>query len=91
MEIDNVYLQQTTQLTQAYNKTVALKKSKDEYKQLLSTQNNEQILKKALNLGQISLLEYLTEVNFLYQSTENFLQTERDYYLSLTELLKYTL
>lgn len=91
MEIDNIRLNQVNILKQLYDKVMALKSSNEEYKLLLSTQNNNYLLFKALNLGQISLLEYLTEVNFLYQSTENFLQTEKDYYLALSELLKYQL
>lgn len=91
LEIDNTRSNQTNNLKQLYHKVVTLRTSNEEYKALLSTQNNDYLLMKALNLGQISLLEYLTEVNFLYQSTENFLQTEKDYYLALAELLKYQL
>jgi len=88
MEIENASLEQTNELKQLHEKIIALQKSNEEYKKLLSTQNNERLLSKALSLGQISLLEYLTEVNFLYQSTENFLQTERDYYLAVSQFLK---
>jgi len=88
LEIDNSRLALTNRFSQLWDKMNALKKSNDEYQQLLSTQNNLALLDKALSLGQISLLEYLTEVNFLYQSTENFLQTEKDYHLTVSELLK---
>jgi len=91
LEIDNTRLTQTNSIRQLYDKVVALKTSSDEYKALLSTQNNTRLLQKALDLGQISLLEYLTEVNFLYQSTESYLLTERDYHTALAELLKYEL
>ncbi len=88
MEIDNIRLNQSNQIQQLYETVTTLKQSSDEYKKLLSTQNNINLLKKALTLGQISLLEYLTEVNFLHESVENSLQTERDYHLNLAELLK---
>lgn len=91
MEIDNTRLIQTNSIKQLYDRVEALRVSSDEYKNLLSTQNNNHLLLKALNLGQISLLEYLTEVNFLYQSTESYLLTEKDYYIALAELLKYEL
>lgn len=91
MEIDNIRLSQSNQIQKLYETVTALKQSSDEYKKLLSTQNNINLLKKALTLGQISLLEYLTEVNFLHESVENSLQTERDYHLSLAELLKHEL
>lgn len=88
MEIDNARFSQANDLKQTYDKAIVLKKACEEYRKLLSTQNNWIYLDKALSLGQISLLEYLTEINFLHQSTESFLQTERDYYLTLSELLK---
>ena len=88
MEIDNTRLIQTNKLQQLYDKMLVLKESVREFKLLLTGQNNEQLLKKALSSGQISLLEYLTELNFLYQSTGNFLQTERDYYSTVAELTK---
>ncbi|NDW17711.1 TolC family protein [Dysgonomonas sp. 216] len=88
MEIDNTQLMQRSEVNQLFDKAMALKKSCDDFKNLLSAQNNEQLLSKALNLGQISLLEYLTEINFLYQSTENYLQTEKDYHSTIAELLK---
>lgn len=91
MEIDTKRLDQINEVNQLYERVISLKDSNEEYRKLLSTQNNDQLLKKALKLGQISLLEYLTEVNFLYQSMENYLQTEKDFHISLSELMKYRL
>jgi len=88
MEIDNTRLIQTNEIRQLYDKMLVLRESMRKFSLLLSNQNNEELLKKALSLGQISLLEYLTESNFLYQSVENFLQTEKDYHTTLAELLK---
>lgn len=88
MQIDNIRLSASNDLIEQYERMLILKKANSDYKELLSTQNNIYLLNKALDLGQISLLEYLTEINFLYQSNENHLQTERDYYLAASELLK---
>lgn len=88
MQIDNIRLSASNDLIEQYERMLILKKANSAYKELLSTQNNIYLLNKALDLGQISLLEYLTEINFLYQSSENHLQTERDYYLATSELLK---
>lgn len=88
MQIDNIRLSASNDLIEQYERMLILKKANSDYKELLSTQNNIYLLNKALDLGQISLLEYLTEINFLYQSSENHLQTERDYYLATSELLK---
>lgn len=88
MQIDNIRLSASNDLIEQYERMLILKKANNDYKELLSTQNNIYLLNKALDLGQISLLEYLTEINFLYQSSEDHLQTERDYYLATSELLK---
>ncbi|MFR9165740.1 MAG: TolC family protein [Dysgonomonas sp.] len=91
LEIEKIKLGQSNELRQLYDKMIMLKKSSNDYERLMNRQNNNTLLLKALTLGQISLLEYLTEVNFLYQSTENYLQTERDYHTTAALLMRYSL
>lgn len=51
--------------------------------------NSQELLKKALDAGQISLLEYLTEVTLYYEAVDLQNAAERDYRLALSELLWY--
>lgn len=88
MLIDNTKLQLVNGSRQIYQKVYILKDVNDEYKLLLNSQNNIELLEKALALGQISLLEYFNELIIFYQSTENYLQAERDYHLAVASMMK---
>jgi len=45
------------------------------------------LLKKALDAGEISLLNYLTELGMYYNMANLTLEAERDYQKAVTELL----
>lgn len=72
-----------------YQKAVQLKNNIDEYNSLFQGVNSHELLKKALELGEISLIEYLFEINFLYESFEKQLQQEYNLNLVVAELDKY--
>ena len=61
------------------------------YASILSGQHNIERLNKALAAGQISMLDYFTEIDTLYDSQENYLTVEQDYYITLSQLLQYQL
>jgi hypothetical protein len=44
------------------------------------------LLRKALDAGEISLLDYLLEVGFYYDAFYKMLEIERDYALAVAEL-----
>ena len=54
-----------------YNRSVALKASIDEYRTELDRQNSLALLNKAIQAGQISMIEYFVDVTTLYQSLQN--------------------
>jgi len=58
---------------------------------VFATLNNSSLLKKALDLGELTTIQYFTELNFYTQSLMNYLQTERDYHETIAELYKYQL
>lgn len=88
LQIDDQKLKLHSDAKQQYEKVISLKELDDEYKRLLSTQDNVELLDKALSVGQISLLEYFNELIILYQNLQNSLDTERDFYLSVSALMK---
>ena len=57
----------------------------------MATVNNNELLNKALQLGEISSLQYFMELNYYYDSYDNFLNLESDYYQVIAELNKYQL
>ena len=80
-----------TELAQLYEQAQTLQRSGDELRSLLSQQNNLEILQKALEAGQIDIIEYFTEVNILFESRAQLLTIERDYRLATAQLFRYTL
>jgi outer membrane protein TolC len=75
------------QLYAAYRRAAGLKALAGDYRSALATLNNTALLKKALDAGEISLLEYLLELELYYTTVNNALEAERDYRQALDELL----
>jgi len=67
------------QLQILYNRTAGLKIAAEKYRQSLVTANNTGLLKKALDAGEISLLEYMVEIGLYYETINRALEAERDY------------
>jgi len=73
-------------LQNLYVKASELNRNATEYRNALSAYSNDSLLKKALDSGEISLLEYLLELEYYYDAVNKMLEAERDYELSLAEL-----
>ena len=82
-EVANTEL--TAEVSQLYNEATTLKDALDDYT-LLSEQNNRDMLLKALEAGQISLIEYMSDIAQLNEAEENRLMLEYQYYLALSNL-----
>jgi hypothetical protein len=61
-----------------YNKAAGLQQNVAGYREGLSQYYNTAFLKTALDKGEISLINYITEFSFYYESINNLLTTERD-------------
>lgn len=79
------------ELMQLYNRSVALKASIDEYRTELDRQNNLALLNKAIQAGQISMIEYFVDVTTLYQSLQNYMQLQNEYQKVMAQIYKYKL
>lgn len=53
--------------------------------------SNDELLNKAYSLGEISLMDYLHEMEYYYIAYDKLLQTERDLELALAELTAFRL
>lgn len=80
-----------SELHQLYNQSLALKTSMDEYNTVLKSQNNLALLNKAIQTGQISMIEYFVDVTTLYQSMQNYMQLQNEYQKVMAQLYKYKL
>lgn len=84
--LEDSKMQFYTHLQHLYTKTSGLQENAQSYRSSMSEYSNESLLKKALDSGQISLLEYLLETEFYYDVMNKTLEAEKDYNLSLAEL-----
>lgn len=70
---------------------VELEEMIESYSSFVEDPANFEILKKALDLGQLTLLEYLTEVKYFLDANYSLLDMKYDYQTKLLELTKYSL
>ncbi|MDR2125718.1 MAG: TolC family protein [Prevotellaceae bacterium] len=73
-------------LQNLYAKAANLKQTLQKYQKSLSAYNNGRLLKKALDSGEISLLDYLLESQYYYELFNKMLEAERDYELTVAAL-----
>lgn len=78
-------------LQELYFQAQSLQTSRDEYAKALNSQRNEELLNKALEAGQISMIDYFVEMTILYDSIQNYLEVEKEYQNRTAELLQFTL
>lgn len=86
MQYDDSKLQFRNTLKNQYEKAKKLSELLREYQEALSVTSNHELLKKALDKGQLSLINYLLELSVYYETMDKYLETERDYQLAVSEL-----
>ncbi len=72
-----------------HTKTVSLQNNVNDYRLNLHSFDNSELLKKALDKGEISLTEYILELSIYYESVTILLGLEREMNQSLAELNQY--
>ena len=78
-------------LRQLHEQALLLQTTCKAYAALLQQQRNAELLNKALQAGQISLVDYFTELSTFYSSLEEQLLAERDYHLACASLFCHAL
>lgn len=76
-------------LMSLYEKAKSLQLNTDDYRAQLSKYEHSELLKKALDKGQITLIDYMLELSIYYTSQNNLLEMERDLNLCLAELYQF--
>jgi outer membrane protein TolC len=74
-----------------YKKSLRLKGILNDYRQNMLSDNTLSFLKKALDAGEISLIDYLMEASIYYEAINSRLETERDFHLTVAELRRWEL
>jgi outer membrane protein, heavy metal efflux system len=62
-----------------------------EYQDILGTANNDQLLQRAFQAGELSLIEYLMEVRYFYDAIGKSLDAEREMQQSVARLYRFEL
>ena len=78
-------------MRQLYDQATNLKVSMQEYNKLLQSQKTLSLLNKALENGQLSMIEYFIEANQVYESMQNYLQLENQYQQIVSQMYRYKL
>ncbi|MDR2038141.1 MAG: TolC family protein [Bacteroidales bacterium] len=79
-------LQFYNSLKTQYNKAYSLQSMLVDYRDVLQSSNSAELMVKSLELGKISLTDYIVELSIYYEAKDNILQAERDYWLAVLEL-----
>ena len=85
---ENAALQASSALWQLYDEALSLSLSIKEYRETFARQRDLTLLRKALDGGEISMIEYFVEVSVVYQSQSNLLQLENQYQKAMARLYK---
>lgn len=76
---------------QLYEQYSHWRNTHSEYQAILTSANNEELLSKALEHGEINLIEYLMETRYFYDAIDRSLEAERELQSSIARLLKFQL
>jgi cobalt-zinc-cadmium efflux system outer membrane protein len=76
---------------QLYEQYSHWKNTFTEYQTILGSANNEELLGRALEHGEINLIEYLMETRYFYEAINRSLEAEKELQSSIARLLKYQL
>lgn len=86
--IDN-RLQYYNQLKTLHTKAIGLQKSTTDYRLNLLLLDNSGLVKKALDKGEISMIEYILDLSIYYESVDRLLKLERELNITVAELNQY--
>ena len=86
LNLQAVRQQQQMELEQAYAQAVELRATADRLRSDLNAASSDTLLRRSLEAGQLSLLDYLLEQSFYYSARTALLDAERDAQLALSQL-----
>lgn len=82
-------IQLNNYLKSLHTKAISLKQNADDYRLNLCLFDNSELLKKALDKGEITLIDYILELSIYYESVNKLLELERGLNKTLAELNQY--
>lgn len=82
-------IQLNNYLKSLHTKAISLKQNADDYRLNLRLFDNSELLKKALDKGEITLIDYILELSVYYESVNKLLELERGLNNTAAELDQY--
>lgn len=77
------------QLKTLHDKAIRLQSNVTDYRSKLQLFNSSDLLKKALDKGEISLIDYIMELSIYYENVDRMLEVEKDMNKAVAELNRY--
>ncbi|MDA3953278.1 MAG: TolC family protein [Bacteroidales bacterium] len=74
-----------------FEKILSLQENLNSYNGVLGSVNIEDLLNKSLESGEISILEFFTEMFYFYEIYDDYLLVEKEYHQALADLYKFRL
>lgn len=91
VQIDEHKNEHYFELKQLYENYLALRYSYSEYINLIASLTSVTILEKALDAGEITVIEFFVELSTYYSTYDNMLAIEKEYHAVVAQLTKYLL
>lgn len=90
LQYREINLAQKAQFEEIYKQLVLLEANCKLYNETLSSMSNDNLLLKAYQKGELSLLEYLMELSYYYDTKTKALELCRNYNIKYNELMQYS-
>jgi outer membrane protein, heavy metal efflux system len=74
-----------------YDQLAVRQKAMKDYESLFASLNNAYLLDKALQLGQITVIQYFQEESYYFSALDKYLQLELEYHKAIAQLYKFQL
>jgi outer membrane protein TolC len=81
-----VHLEFYNRIYSSYNSAKTLYKTALDYRKSISAYSKSELLRAALDSGEMNIIDYFTELNFYNTIKEKALEAERNYYQIMAEL-----
>ncbi|MFW6145466.1 MAG: TolC family protein [bacterium] len=91
IKLQQLSMEISTETKKEYEEYLSLKESLEEYKKTLDELQSFELLRKSFEKGQLSLIDYIRELQFYFDVYDDYLELEKEYYLTMAELYKYRL
>ncbi|MCB9032744.1 MAG: TolC family protein [Chitinophagales bacterium] len=89
LKMNDYINQQEATILQQYEQYTIFKNTYNSYDNQMQNYNNTHLLTKALQLGEITTIDYFLETDFIFNMNKNKLETQYQLYNTIIHLLKY--